>query len=144
MEKCRANHNGCPNVEEYVSLENTTGIKQIYQIMPAYAEAMKNVGVTKIKKLEELWGSKFADPLVRDSVEELLQVQEEMAEFLQEIETKLAKTDDAIVGDNALQVGNSLPTDLMVTEVPSGRPVRLEESWKESKYTLYVFMRHFG
>lgn len=144
LRSCRTDYTECPDLDQYLSLDNSSGIKKIFQIMPAYAEAMKNVGVKNNKELKALWGSRFADPAVRDSVEDLLQVQDEVEEFLQELETKLGKVDASAGAGVNRQAGDILPADLVVIEVPSGKSIPLKESWTGSKYTLYVLMRHFG
>ena len=141
---CRTSRQACGDLERYLDVGNPTGVKQIFQIMPAYAEAMSNVGVTKKKDFEALWRSKFANAEVRDSVEDLLQVQDEVEEFLRELEVELAKADTSERRGGALHTGNVFPADLVVTDVASESEVALGETWSTSGHTLYVFMRHFG
>jgi len=144
LTNCRTSRQACEDLESYLDVGNSSGIKQIFQIMPAYVETMSNVGVTKKKDLEALWGSKFANPEVRDSVEDLLQVQEEVEAFLRELEVELAKADDDDGRGCVVQTGDFLPGDLAVTDVALGSEVSLGESWRSSAHTLYVFLRHFG
>lgn len=145
VEDCKDHLKTCPDLNEFLSVKNPSGIRQLFHIMPVYAEVMEKVGVRTKIQLEELWARRYVEEAVRDSVEQLLEAEEGMAEFIQDVDKQLDKEEDSILEKNLLlHVGDHFPEELVVTEVPSGQDVPLGESWKGSRYTLFVLMRHFG
>ena len=145
VEDCKDSLKTCSDFNEFLSAKNPSGICQLFHIMPVYADVMQKVGVKTKRQLEELWATRYTEPALRDIVEQLMEAEESMTEFLGEVDRQLAKEEDNIVGKNpVLHVGDNFPEDLVMTEVPSGLDVPLGESWKGSSYTLYVLLRHFG
>ena len=46
--------------------------------------------------------------------------------------------------DDPLIVGSTLPTDLCLTDLITGKSVSMESYWKQSVYTLFILERHYA
>ena len=144
VEDCKANLKICGDLNEFLNLKNVNGIRQLFNIVSVYAEIMGKLGVQRRRQLEELWVRRYREAALRDNVERLLRAEESMDDFVQEIDKQLAKEEALAVNINPPRVGDHLPADLILTEVPSGQSIPLGETWKGSKFTLFVLMRHYG
>ena len=142
VEQAKKDFKSAPDVYEYMSTENSAaGIKKLF-IMPLYIECFKTLGVSTRAELEQLWAKEYADPDVRDKVEELLENEDSMCEFAKEVDKELKSHEQA--SNAPASLGQSIPKDIRLTDAETGQQVELELHWSSSKFTWYVFLRHFG
>jgi len=133
-------------LEEFLpwSNDDNHGILKLGAITPAYAECMKKVGVRKRAELEQLW-TKFNDDFdVRSAVEGLLQAEKKFVEFTAEVEEEFSPLENKLTVKGTLKMGQMIPKNQTLIEVPSGQPLPLEECQKGARFTLFVLLRLFG
>ena len=144
VEQGKACFKASANVNDYIGLENKNGIRQVFSAMPVYADTMEKLGVRKRSELEKLWGKHYRHAAVRESVEMLLEAEENFTEFISEVDKELILYEDQHHTFNPLTEGELLPKSLALVEASSGERFTLETYWKQSRFTLFVLLRHFG
>ena len=107
------------------------------------AECFKKLGVGTRAEMEKLWGEHLANPDVKEAVDALQNAEKTCLEFVDEVDQKLAIEEGKFSGSPA-HTGMQLPKDLSVIDASSGHPTALESICKTSKYTLFMYIRHFG
>ncbi len=117
---------------------------KLIAVVTGYIECMGKLGVRTRKELEKLWDVHYNEPGVEDAVKHLLQAENSFSEFVAEVENKLSSFEDKLTTNAAAQVGQVLPKDQSLIDIPSGKPITLEECWKGAKFTLFVLLRLFG
>ena len=120
------------------------GTQKLATTIYSYADCMEKVGVKTKAELEELWSKNIEKPGVKDAVEKLQLAEKHLKELVDEIAAKLNPQEDKATVNEPAKVGEVLPKDYKVMEIPSGQQITLEESLKGSKYTLFVLLRLFG
>ncbi len=120
------------------------GIMQLSPVTFHYVECMEKLGVRTRMELEKLWDAHYTEPGVEDAVQSLLQAEKSFSEFVAEVESKFSPFEDKLTTNAAAQVGQVLPKDQSLIDIPSGKPITLEECWKGAKFTLFVLLRLFG
>ena len=144
VNECTRHFESAQDVEEYIKLDNKTGIRLAYAPMPAYAECMSSVSVKNRKELEQVFSRHYQDEDVNDCVEDLLANEERYNKLMVRIDKELVKVEDRCAYSDVVSVGKTLPSDLSLVEASSGVMTKLESYWKQSKYTLFILVRHFG
>lgn len=79
---------------------------------------------------------------MREAVEELLENEESIREFVVEVDRELSRQEKK--SNPAAKLGQQLPGDLSLVDAETGLEMRLDECWKGSQFTWFVFLRHFG
>lgn len=143
VQQGRANYKASKDVHDYMRGGNDRGIGKLFGWRP-YTECMKRTAVQTRAELEQLWRRHYVHPEVRDAVDDLLEVEEDFAEFVNEVDKELSLYEDKIAYKDVAEMGQMLPKDLEVIEASSGQLATLESYWKGSKFTLFVVLRHFG
>ena len=147
LKQARKNFKAATNVHQYISWDNRhDGIATLFAISLAYSDCMKEVSVQTRAELEQLWGQHFDDPKVRDAVESVLEEEKHFTEFISEVDKELQKHpfEDEIGANDPAFVGQILKSDLGLLNAASNQPIMLDKYWKESKFTLFILVRHFG
>ena len=109
-------------------------------LLLGYVQCMKPLGVQTEAELEQLWSKHYGEPEVKEAVDNLLEAEKKFTELLAEIESLQSPLEDKLT-KKAAKVGQMLPKDLPVIEMPSGQPTALEDSWNGAKFTLFVLLR---
>ena len=146
VEQGKENFRAAVDVNEYIRMDNKShGIVLIFRtMMPAYAECMENLGVKTRSELEALWGKHYRNSHVRESVELLLDAEENHKEFIAMVDKELMEYEEKVAFKDTTVVGQELPKNIGLIDVVSGDRSLLETYWKESKFTLFILLRHFG
>ena len=142
VKEARENFQGASDVYEFLSTENVSaGIRKLF-VMPLYIECFKSLGIQTRAQLEELWRKSYSDHRVRDTVEDLLENEDSICEFAKEVDKELALHEKKT--KPFAHVGQSVPKDLALTDADTGEEMQLETCLNGSKFTWFVFLRHFG
>ena len=142
VQKAKEDFKASPDVYDFLDIKNPDPRTQTLFLVPPYVECFKSLGVSTRAELEQLWAREYSDPEVREKVEELLETEESIREFATEVDKVLISHERA--ANTPACVGQSLPKDLLLTDAETGEQVALEMYWKRSKFTWFVFLRHFG
>lgn len=126
------------------SKDENHGILKLFAATPAYAECMRKFGVESKAELEELWGKHYEEPGVKDAVDTLLKAEDNFTKFVAEIDEKLSPLENKLTVNSVAQIGEDLPKEHPLIEIPSGQQTSLEACWKGAKFTLFVLLRLFG
>lgn len=126
------------------SKNSNHGILKIFAATPAYADCMKKLGVQSKAELEDLWGKHYGEPGVKDAVDILLQAENNFTMCVAEIEGKLRPLETKLTLNSAARIGQDLPEEHPLVEIPSGKQISLQACWKGAKFTLFVLLRLFG
>lgn len=111
------------------------------------AECFKKLGVGTRAELEKLWGEHLTNPDVKAAVDAVENAEKSRLQFLDELDQKLviADLEGKFSGSPAqAHTGMQLPKDLCIIDASSGQPTAIESICKTSKYTLFMYVRHFG
>ena len=108
-----------------------------------YVDCLKAVGAKTQAELEEMWKGCYHDEEVRESVEELLSLEESLQELYDDIDVEIQKAEDQLAIQNITKVGDQLPADLCLTNCCSGEVGNIENVWKQSKFTHFVFLKFY-
>lgn len=142
VEQAKEDFKAAKDVYEFIKTENiSAGICKLF-IMPAYIECFKTLGVKTRKQMEQLWSKQYSDHKVRQAVEDLLENENSVEEFAAEVEKVLRSHEKK--SNPCAKVGQYLPKALSLIDAETGQESSLESYWKGSKYTWFVFLRHFG
>lgn len=142
VKQAREDFKAASDVYEFINTRNVAaGILKLF-IMPLYIECFKSVGVKTRAELEELWTKQYSDHDVREIVEELLENEDSVREFAVEVDRELILHEKK--SNPPAEVGQALPKDMALIDAETGQEMPLETYWKESKFTWFVFLRHFG
>lgn len=142
VKQAREDFKAASDVYEFMSTKNiAAGIRKLF-IMPLYIECFSSMGVNTRAELQQLWAKHYNDHEVREVVEELLEHEDSMQEFAVEVDKELRLHEKK--SNPPAKVGQVLPKDLTLTDAETGQEMTLETCWKESKFTWFVFLRHFG
>lgn len=107
------------------------------------AECFKKLGVGTRAEMEKLWGEHLTNPDVKEAVDALQNAEKSWLEFLDEVDQKLA-IEEGKFGGSPSHAGMQLPKELSIIDASSGQPASIESICKTSKYTLFMYVRHFG
>lgn len=119
-------------------------ILKLLDVMVAYIECMKSVGVKTKVEVEQLWTKHYSEPGVKTAVESLLQAEKHFTELTTEMESKLSPQEVKSVTGDPPKAGETFSIDSTLIAIPSSQQTTLEAYWKEAKYTLFVLLRLFG
>ncbi len=108
------------------------------------AECMKKLKVSNRAEIEKLWSEHLDNPGVKEAVDAFMDAERNWVELVKEVDRKLAIEEDKVTPNSAAHVGQQLPKSLSILDGSSGHPVNLETIWKESMYTLFMYVRHMG
>jgi hypothetical protein len=144
VSRVRENFRASSDLYEFIKLGNKNGVTGLYAVSHGYSDCMKAVGVRTRAELEQLWRRYYSDEQVRDAVEALLEGEGAFTQFLEEVERELIPLEDKGATQSPAAVGKVLPEDLALLDVSSDRLTTLDTYWKDSKFTLFVVVRHFG
>ncbi len=108
------------------------------------SECMTKLGVGTRAEMEKLLEEYLGNPDVKEAVHALQSAEKNWLDFVAEVESKLAIEEDKLTTNSPASIGKQLRKDLCLTDATSGHPANLESLWKESKYTLFMYLRHFG
>ena len=147
LQQARKNFQARKDLHHYLSFFNENGIGTLFGVSSAYADCMKTLGVRTKEEFEQLWKQHSSDPGVKEAVEGMLEGEKKFAEFVAEVDNEMGNTpyeDENGCSEDPAAVGQVLPKDLHLLDATSGQPVTLDTYWKESKFTLFILIRHFG
>ena len=129
-------------LEEFLNVDCAVGLIALLPLLN-YLYCLKAVGVKTRAELEEMWKGCYHDKEVRESVEELLSLEESLQELYDDIDVELQKVEDRLAFHNITKVGEQLPADLAVIKCRSKEVFNLENVWKQSNYTLFVPLKFY-
>ena len=129
-------------LEEFLNVDCAVGLIALRPLLN-YLYCLKAVGVKTRAELEEMWKECYHDKEVRESVEELLSLEESLQELYDDIDVELQKVEDRLAFHNITKVGEQLPADLVVIKCRSKEVFNLENVWKQSNYTLFVPLKFY-
>ena len=117
----------------------------MFTVQPSliYVDCLKAVGAKTQAELEEMWKGCYHDEEVRECVEELLSLEESLQELYDDIDVEIQKAEDQLAIQNITKVGDQLPADLCLTNCCSGEVGNIENVWKQSKFTHFVFLKFY-
>ena len=117
----------------------------IFTVLPvfSYVQCLKEVGASTRAELEEMWKECYHDREVRECVEEFLSIEESIQQLFDDIDVEVQKAEDQLAFPNVTKVGEQLPADLALIDCHSGEVVRLENIWKQSKFTLFDSLKFY-
>lgn len=145
VQQVRENFKASSDVNDFISIQSgADGIRRLYAVMASYAQCMEAVGVRTRVELEQFWARHYGNSEVREAVDTLLEEEDNFHQLVAEVEAKLRVLEEKVSTKAPASVGQLLPGDLELIESLSGQQITLETSWKRSKFTLYVCIRHFG
>ena len=104
---------------------------------------MTAVGVMTRKELEALWSKHYTDESVRESVEELLTAEDNHRAFIREVDVDLQKVEDKLRPTEISSLGSQLPGELSLVEATSQKSITIESLLKQSRFTLFIFRKHY-
>ena len=130
-------------LEEFLNVDCEVGIITLRPMLN-YLYCLKAVGVKTRAELEEMWKGCYHDEEVRESVEEVLSLEESLQELFEDIDVELQKAEDQIAIQNVTKVGDWLPSDLSLSKCRSGEMVQLEKVLKQSKFTLFDALKFYS
>ena len=130
-------------LDEFLNVDCKTGISTLFPVSN-YVQCMKAVDVKTRAELEEMWKGCYHDEEVRESVEEVLGLEESLQELYDDIDVELQKGEDQIAIQNVTKVGDRLPSDLSLSKCRSGEMVQLEDVLKQSKFTLFDALKFYS
>uniref|UniRef100_A0AAY5KJQ5 Uncharacterized protein n=3 Tax=Esox lucius TaxID=8010 RepID=A0AAY5KJQ5_ESOLU len=125
------------SIKDFVPNKITT----LFGLMTCGANFYKSISVTKHSEAEDLWKKSYHHAMVREQVDELLQLEEEWDAFLDSIDTELKTTDKQLTGRPTSQ---NLSADTFLTDARSGENVALGKYFGKGENLLLVLIRHFG
>ena len=105
------------------------------------AECMRNLGVGTRAEMEKFWDEHLGNPDVKEAVDTLLKAEKGWLDFVAEVESKLIIEEDKLTINPPVSTGKHLPRDLCLLDSSSGQLANLESLWKESTYTLFMYVR---
>lgn len=108
------------------------------------AQCMKKLGVCTRTEMEKLWEKHLGNPDVKEAVDTFMEAEKSWLEFVAEVDSKLSIEEDKLTTNTPASIGKQLPKDFCFIDASSGHPANLEVIWEESKYTLFMYVRHFG
>ena len=129
-------------LDEFLNNDCKVGIVNVVPVF-SYVQCLKAVGAKTRAELEEMWKQWYHDEEVRECVEELLSLEENLNKLFDDIDVELQKAEDQIAIQNVTKVGEQLPADLALTNCRSGEMVQLEDVLKQSKFTLFDALKFY-
>lgn len=145
VNETREEYCGGTQIEKFVDVPSAMGgVRNLWSHVANYIECLRVNCVSKYSDLEELWKCHYGREEVRDTVEDVLQAEEEHKDLLQEIERDFVEKQDSGASLKTLKVGDCISEGLRVTDARSKKECDIETYWKKSNTTLFVMLRHFG
>ena len=129
-------------LNEFLTFDCEVGIISVAPLF-SYVQCLKAVGAKTRAELEEMWKRWYHDEEVRECVEELLDLETSIQELFNDIDVEVQKAEDQLAIQNITKVGEQLPADLALTNCSSGEMVNIENIWKQSKFTHFVFLKFY-
>ena len=129
-------------LEEFLNVDCEVGIITLRPMLN-YLHCLKAVGAKTRAELEEMWKGCYHDKEVRESVEELLSLEESLQELYDDIDVEIEKVEDQLAIQNITKEGEQLPADLALIKCRSKEVLNLENVWKQSNYTLFVPLKFY-
>ena len=129
-------------LNEFLTFDCEVGIINVAPLF-SYVQCLKAVGAKTRAELEEMWKRWYHDEEVRECVEELLDLETSIQELFNDIDVEVQKVEDQLAIQNITKVGEQLPADLALTNCSSGEMVNIENIWKQSKFTHFVFLKFY-
>ena len=139
LQGIRSNTN---HLDEFLKIEWDVGLMELQPFFN-YVDCLKAVGAKTRAELEEMWKGCYHDKEVRECVEELLSLEESLQELYDDIDVEIQKAEDQLAIQNITKVGDQLPADLCLTNCCSGEVGNIENVWKQSKFTHFVFLKFY-
>ena len=130
------------DLKTFLKVELGVGMDAIIPLL-IYVDCLKAVGTKTRAELEEAWKGCYHHEEVRECVEELLSLEESLQEFYDDIDVEIQKAEDQLAIQNITKVGDQLPADLCLTNCCSGEVGNIENVWKQSKFTHFVFLKFY-
>lgn len=137
---CLEDLKAAPDAYEFISTRSMGG--SILSIMLHYTECFSSVGVKTRAEFEKLWAKQYSDQEVREAVEELLENEDSLKQFAMEVDKEMDLHEKK--SNPMAKLGQALPKDMTLIDAETGQEMPLETYWKPSKFTWFVFLRHFG
>ncbi len=81
---------------------------------------------------------------MRESVESVLDAEQELDSFVDKLGTALEEIEDRDACPNISVVGSQLPSSLRLVDARSGEVVTLESYWRRNPFTHLVLFRQFA
>ena len=132
------------DLDQFLDRDNPSGISQLYTIMTAYADCFQNANVTSKRQLERLWADNSNHPNIKKAIDNLREAEVQFEDFVAEIEIELRKKESQFDVKGSALTGQALSKDLTLIDATSKKVTTLEGCWKDSSFTLFVLLRHFG
>jgi len=105
-----------------------------------YSRLFSTTGCDSRTELEDLWSKHFIDPVIRDTVEDLLSVEEEWNGFLSSIDDSTL----TISENSKLEAGSSVEdVSIQLTSIENEKQVSLRDLTGDGP-SLFILLRHFA
>ena len=119
------------------------GILALYPVN-AYHACFLAAEVKTRKQLEELWVSRYTEEAVRDAVDDLLAAEQDYRQYISEIDADLRLLEESLSpSETSTVIGSQLPVGISLVQASSGTSLSLESLLKKSRFTLFVFRKHY-
>lgn len=142
VKQAKADFKAASDVYDFMSTTNkTAGIRKLF-IMPLYIECFNVLNVKTRSQLEDLWAKHYNEREVRAAVQKLLKCEDSFREFAVNVDNVLKLQEKK--SNPVPSVGQELPKDLALLDTETGQNMPLESYWQTSRFTWFVFIRHFG
>ena len=142
VEQAKQDFKTASDVYEFLSTKNVAaGIRKLF-IMPLYIQCFNAMSVKTRAELEQLWAKHYSHHDVREAVKNLLENEGSMREFAEKVDKELILHEKH--SNPPAKIGQALPNNLALTNAETGQATLLETCWSKSKFTWFVFLRHFG
>ena len=120
------------------------GVSCLLYPVHAYYACFLAAEVKTRKQLEELWISRYTNEAVRDAVDDLLAAEQDYRQYISEIDADLRLLEETLSpSETSSTIGSQVPLDLSLVEANTGASVSLESLLKRSRYSLFVFRKHY-
>lgn len=130
------------NVQESLESFVSDKVRQLGQAIGGYFKCFNALHVTTREELESKWKACYQNKDVRETVDNLLEVEESWNDFLRNVDEKL--DGGVVTGDEPVVVGSTAPLDITLFNIDTESPTTLSEFNIGSNNLLLVLLRHFA
>ncbi|GAB1599855.1 uncharacterized protein LOC115217480 isoform X1 [Argonauta hians] len=135
---CEFNEKEC--LEDFISSK----MGKMFQLSGTYSRLFKSLGIQSRKQLNLEIGKHFRSSSVKELAETLLQFEAEWDHFIDTIDVAIQA--ESQEKHKTFELGQHLPLDLTLVNIPHGTPVSLDQLLPtfNCPYLLLVLQRHFA
>lgn len=142
--EAKEDYAACANIEDYLRMDAKGGMRQMFRVMPIYAECMASLGVKTRAEQDQLCSTWSHCPEVRECYDILLNTEDTFNDFSKSANVELQKEEAKMIPPNVTKIGCRLPEELSLVDARTGDEVGLTCLCTRSTFTVMVLMRHFG